>query len=204
MGRFDGQNRRPARRDRDRGRHRRPGRRQPRRAARQARRRPGEEHGRKIPLQLALHLRHVPHQFHRRGSGRGCPRRQDRSLHRWPCAQGSGARHRQGRPPADAVAQERGHRSRRSRRLPDQRACPAMARRVWPHLAGICRRRCAGAARGKPAAAAGSDSARDARPRARRLLRAASRSRRTRPKAPPDSMHHPSSSPTAASRPAST
>jgi succinate dehydrogenase/fumarate reductase flavoprotein subunit len=59
-----------------------------------------------------------------------------------------------------------GHRSRRSRRLPDQRSGPAMAQGVWPDLAGLCRRRRAGAPRRKFSAAPGPDFARDARARA--------------------------------------
>src|SRR5262245_36207717 len=72
---------------------------------------------------------------------------------------------------ADAVAQERGPRSRRPRWIPDQRAGAAVAARVRPDLAGLFRRRRADPAGRKPAAAAGPDFARHACQRAAACLR---------------------------------
>ena len=61
--------------------------------------------------------------------------RQDRRRDRRLRAEGPGARRRQGRPPADAMAEERGHRPRQPRRLRHQRAVAAVAKRLRPDLA---------------------------------------------------------------------
>jgi hypothetical protein len=80
---------------------------QPRRGTGQARRRAGEEHGRKIHLQLTLCLRH----FHINFTGLDAPEDmlRPRSTPR-PMAsrEGPGPRRRQGRPPADAMLKGEG------------------------------------------------------------------------------------------------
>ena len=155
-----------------------------------------------IPLQLALRLRHVPHPLHRRGRRRGRAGRQDRGRDRRLRAQGFGARRRQGRPPADAMAQERRHRPGQARRLPDQRAGAGLAQGLRPHLAGLWRRHraCSGSARTFRSAKAASCAA--PAPGAEARPRTGSRSRPGAWRKLPRRL--PWSSPTAASRPTST
>ena len=66
------------RRHRHRRRHRRHGRRQPRGGTRPARHRARKERGGAVHLQLALHLRHLPHQLHQSARRRGRARPQGR------------------------------------------------------------------------------------------------------------------------------
>ena len=143
---------------------------------------------------------HIHYTDVRRGRGRAV--RQDRSLHRRLRAQGPGARHRQGRPPADAVAA----RAKASSWSTSTATTPTCCRRPGARASGSPGGATAGDVtlqrlEAQPSEAPGPHPARHARQRAEGRRESTSRSRagQANHSAPP-----PWSSPTAASRPIST